>query len=205
MSFFHIQVDHTSLFQYPSHVINLGFLGHRPILVRGKCIMLDKAECLKTQIFERIIFFIRQLKAKQTQSQSGKFSSPTAQLPINIRISIERSGSVAWTATYFYAVKELWVWKPVSGFHSISVAAGHLSSHLIQELAFCLFQVGSFNALVGTGFMQSQQATKNSCCLDFLPLNSNLNTSPIKEPSVHSSYHSDMLLNQQKWWHHLVS
>lgn len=41
--------------------------------------MLDKAECLKTQIFERIIFFIRQLKAKQTQSLRASLENFQAQ------------------------------------------------------------------------------------------------------------------------------
>lgn len=157
-----------------------------------------------TDFFERIFFMLDSWKQNELWASLEKFqaqqhSSPLSESVLKVTLWLGQQ------CIFFYAVKKLWVWKPVSGFYSICLAAGHLSSHLIQELAFSLFQVGSSNALVGTGCMQSQQATKNSCCLDSLPLNSNLKISSIKEPSVCSSHHSDMLLNQQRWWHHLVS
>jgi len=174
----------------------------------SKHIMLDKAACLKIQIYEGRILFMLDSWSKTNSEPTWTVFKPnqhSCTLSLKSRKKkIKKSGSVAW-ATYFNALRVLWVWKWVYSFHSICIAAGHLSSHLIHEVAFPLLQVRSSNALAGTGRMQSQQ--KNSSCLtlDFLPLNSNWNTSPVKQPSVHSSHRSDELLNKLNQWHHLMS
>lgn len=67
--------DHTSLFQCLYELVDLDFLGNGTLLfcLMGKHVMCDKEACLQIWIYACKI-----VEAKQTQSQSEQFSSPTS-------------------------------------------------------------------------------------------------------------------------------